>query len=61
MKKKIIALVLALMAAVSVLVLGGCRKDTEEPFSFTESYDDVEYYGCPNSKRVKKLNLRKTR
>ena len=36
-------------------------EEPEEPYEdpYESPYDDAEYYGCPNSKRVKKLNLAK--
>lgn len=53
MKKRVLAFVLLLVA---VLSFGAC-KYTGGFFGTTN--DSVEYYGCPNSKRVKKLKLLK--
>jgi len=39
------------------------EKDAEDPVDPFEDhyYDGADYYGCPNSKRVKKLNLKKNK
>ena len=58
MKKKIVIGILAIIAVIGG-VFGYKRindvQPIEEPFT---SYD-VEYYGCPNSNRIKKLNTDK--
>lgn len=70
MKKKTFKAVAIVMAIISVLGLAACKKTEpvsneipEEPGEeITGDFSDdnmVEYYGCPNSKRVKKLNLLK--
>ena len=67
--KKIAAM---LLAVLSLAVLAGCHaeKQTAQEESEEEIYtvseetvynDYAEYYGCPNSKRISKLNLRKKR
>lgn len=56
MKKKIIALLALSLAIVGITA---CK-----PTNITPSYDShlvYPEYGCPNSKRVKKLNTRKKR
>lgn len=37
------------------------KAEAEDPYEdpYESPYDDADYYGCPNSKRVKKLNLAK--
>ena len=70
MKKKIIAGLLLVAAAAAVIAGCGLGKNDGESVSqndadnqvqetIREEADFVTYYGCPNSKRVKKLNLRK--
>ena len=72
MKKKIIAALL--LAAAAAAVIAGCGlagggeesvsqndADNQQVETKVEEIDFVTYYGCPNSKRVKKLNLRKKR
>lgn len=55
MKKKIIAIVIG----IGVLAAGCvCAKEYQE-YQEYEARPIVCYYGCPNSKRVGKLNLKK--
>ena len=56
--KKSFALIIILLAALfGVASFGGCSASDNGGSS---SYDDpVDYYGCPNSKRIQKLNLKK--
>lgn len=59
--KKIINVVIAaiLLVAVAILSIGCASESNEQPE--TEYEVTTDYYGCPNSKRVKKLNLKKQR
>lgn len=71
MKKKTYKAIAIVMAIVSVLGLAACKKtepvanngNQEKPIenpnsdSGDDDVVDYDYYGCPNSKRVKKLNL----
>lgn len=72
--KRTIALLTAAAAAAGILFLAGCKKAGPEPYETdgkeiwdtqrsdrNEQNADACYYGCPNSKRVKKLNLLKKR
>ena len=64
MKKRVIAIILALVATLGLGVLVGCGVKNNEELNYPSGggYEDyVEYYGCPNSKRVKKLNIFKSR
>ena len=55
--KTVFALGIIFIAAVLSFASCGARKG---PGSIDRPGSDlVDYYGCPNSKRVKKLNLRK--
>lgn len=63
MKKKLLATVLVLLAFVT---FGACKVSKDKTETSEEDnkpreelITDVTYYGCPNSKRVKKLNLLK--
>ena len=62
MKKKTSLLLLLIVAAAalfgSIFATSGCRT-TDDAKSSAEDY--VDYYGCPNSDRVKKLNLKRRR
>ncbi|MCR5742387.1 MAG: hypothetical protein K6F92_01470 [Lachnospiraceae bacterium] len=51
-------IILAVMLLLASLALGACN--------FTSVFDGgggeyMSYYGCPNSKKVKKLNLKKNK
>ncbi|MDO4458648.1 MAG: lipoprotein [Clostridia bacterium] len=65
--KKILSLLLALL---SLALLAGCNAERKSDDSSAEIpleaeeqtvSEFVEYYGCPNSKRISKLNLLKRR
>lgn len=64
MKKRTLFTVILVAA---VLILGACKttKSDDKTSNETEiskeerNEEAVTYYGCPNSKRVKKLNLKK--
>ena len=64
MKKKIVAI--AALMLVAAIGLSGCA-ETKESNNSSNSGDlrigvtDMSYYGCPNSKRVVKLNTIKKR
>lgn len=55
MKKKIIVLIVTIVAAICG-VFGYSYYNQGTPL--INNYD-VEYYGCPNSNRIKKLNTEK--
>ncbi len=54
MKKVCIVILMVFLMAAGI---SSCNNSG--PFSAGD--DDVDYYGCPNSNRVKKLNLKKSR
>lgn len=54
MKKKSFKVIAIIMALVGILGLTACTKPLP---GNTKTDEIVEYYGCPNSKRVKKLRL----
>ncbi len=59
MKKKswLVVLLAAIVALVGIGALtAGCDRTPSNP---TQDY--VDYYGCPNSKRVRRLNTKKSR
>jgi len=51
--RKVIAI---LMLVVSVISFGACRVNSNDTGNDDSEYMQT-YYGCPNSKRVKKLSL----
>lgn len=55
--KKAVLVVLLIISSL-FLFLSGCSGSSND--SDEQEYMET-YYGCPNSKRVKKLNLRKHR
>lgn len=60
MKKTFAILVIVLAALFGVASFGGCSSSSSG--GGNNSYDDpVDYYGCPNSKRIRKLNLKKSK
>lgn len=56
MKKKIIVLIVTIVAAICGVF--GYSHYNNKGMPFINNYD-VEYYGCPNSNRIKKLNTEK--
>lgn len=57
MKKKLVAILIVVLAVVT---FGACKTSTSTDEAENPGvFDGVDYYGCPNSKRVKKLNLKK--
>jgi len=66
MMKKAFALLLIIFAALfGVASFGGCgaseRNNSNNNNSNNGIDDPVDYYGCPNSKRIRKLNLKKSK
>lgn len=68
MKKRFLCgLLVAVLAIFACACKGKDKEETTEDgnsvsdFFGNEHYTDVDYYGCPNSKRIKKLNLKKKR
>ena len=59
MKKK--RLILALVLALTATTLSACSFSVSDLIESLTSWggDNVSYYGCPNSKKVRKLNLKK--
>ncbi|GEM_PF-3483751 len=60
MKKK--RLILALVLALTATTLSACSFSVSDLIESLTSWGDdnnVCYYGCPNSKKVRKLNLKK--
>lgn len=61
MEKKFIGVILlAILAAFA----GSCAYNGQSQTGVSIEHPDVDvvdYYGCPNSKRIKKLNLKKRR
>ena len=56
-KRGLIVLLIALAAIAGFsTVTTACSRSCRIPFE-----DPKAYYGCPNSKRVRKLNLRKSK
>jgi len=53
-KKKSFKVIAIIMALVGILGLTACTKPLP---GNTKTDEIVEYYGCPNSKRVRKLRL----
>ena len=61
MKKGIMVLIGVIVAILSLsAVVIGCDRGNK-PDDPQEIDDPVDYYGCPNSKRIRKLNLKKSR
>lgn len=61
MKKNIKKVLALLLIGGAVVGISGC-KPNNKPSSSNNSNNPFEmvcYYGCPNSKRVKKLNTKK--
>lgn len=68
MKKKFLCgLLVAVFAVFACACKGKDKEDTTgssgslSNFFGNDHYTDMDYYGCPNSKRIKKLNLKKRR
>lgn len=65
-RNKIIAAVLAGTLIIVTGVSIGINKNEHKEYEYNKDmknssvYTDVDYYGCPNSKRIKKLNINKT-
>lgn len=58
--KKIVLGVILLISSMALFLsaCSGSLGGNDDP----QEYEDVQdYYGCPNSKRIKKLNLKKRR
>ncbi len=51
--------ILGVIVLIIMLALGSCGVNTDRGIDRTGAGDYVDYYGCPNSRRVKKLNLAK--
>lgn len=54
MKKKIIKVLAIMLIGGTVVGMTGCK-------SLIPGHEYVTYYGCPNSKKIKKLNTKKKR
>lgn len=56
--RKVARTIATVILLIAVMILSvGCSKESNEQQSEPE-YEDVSvYYGCPNSKNVRKLNL----
>lgn len=53
--KKILVVVISVVLSIAAVFSAGCAFK-----SCDNATEDVyDYYGCPNSKRIKKLNLKK--
>ena len=63
MKKKIIVLLMAIIATICGVFgyshYNNKEIQTEPNSSIVDPRDIICYYGCPNSNRVKKLNITK--
>ena len=60
MQKGGFGIILILIAAILGFSLFGCSADTgNNGGGYNYEDEPVDYYGCPNSKRIKKLNLLK--
>ena len=59
-KRPVLTALLILLAALTFGSVAACGIFDGGGFEFNGG-DNVTYYGCPNSRRVKKLNLRKNR
>lgn len=57
--KKILAVILLIIVLIGALLSGQTKPDNIQPI--TPDEETICYYGCPNSKKVKKLNLSKKR
>lgn len=55
MKKKLVKVLALVLIGSAVVGMTGCKILVQKPSQEV----DVCYYGCPNSKKVKKLNTRK--
>ena len=58
--KRIVLGVILLISSMALFLsaCSGSSNGNDDP----QEYEDVmDYYGCPNSKRIKKLNLKKRR
>lgn len=64
MKKKIIGVILLSVIALLACACNGKDKNNSDVGNLMyddTDFTDVDYYGCPTSKRIKKLNLKKNR
>ena len=61
MQKTALGFIAILIAALLGFSLFGCSNSGSSGGGSNYNYEDepVDYYGCPNSKRIKKLNLAK--
>lgn len=50
-----------LMVALMTTVAYSCNAFPSSCDDSGSGYEDVDYYGCPNSKRIKRLNTKKER
>lgn len=55
MKKKLAKVLALVLIGSTVVGMTGCKNPIKKP----SQEIDVCYYGCPNSKKVKKLNTKK--
>lgn len=54
--------IFAIFAIIAMIALAACTTNTNKGNIWDNekySHDNVTYYGCPNSKRVKKLSIKK--
>lgn len=58
MKKVILLIITIIMAIAGVSIYSG-QAEQNNDYNYN-NYDTADYYGCPNSKRIKKLNLKKS-
>jgi len=61
MKKLFVIIIALIVSLFGIFFYGSNTTGEQEDVNYTNYEDDpVNYYGCPNSKRIKKLNLKKT-
>lgn len=53
MKKTIVKILAIMLIGGTIIGITGCRNTTPNQDIY------VDYYGCPNSKKIKKLNVKK--